>query len=171
MCYIETANLDGETNLKIRHSLKVTTHCLSSEQLVSELSLSSIQCDQPNRHLYEFHGNLKLGDSVHPMGPENVVLRGAKLRNTNWIFGCVLYTGHESKLMMNSSVRAPIKRSNVEKITNKQTILLFAILLVICVISATASYIWKKQNKEHWYLDGLEDALSSNYFFVLLTTI
>ncbi|CAG2109753.1 unnamed protein product [Medioppia subpectinata] len=171
MCYIETANLDGETNLKIRHSLKETTHCLSSEQLVSELSLASIQCDQPNRHLYEFQGNLKLSETVHPIGPENIVLRGAKLRNTNWIFGCVIYTGHESKLMMNSSVQAPIKRSNVEKITNKQTILLFAILLVICVISATASYIWKKQNKDHWYLDGLEDALSSNYFFVLLTFI
>ena len=109
--------------------------------------------------------------SIHPIGAENILLRGAKLRNTNWIFGCVLYTGHETKLMMNSSVRAPIKRSNVEKITNKQTILLFAILLVICFISATASHIWKGQNSDHWYLSGLEDKLSSNFFFVLLTFI
>lgn len=172
MCYIETANLDGETNFKIRHSLKVTTHCLTCEQLVSDLSMASIECDQPNRHLYEFHGNLKMPDgSIHPIGAENILLRGAKLRNTNWIFGCVLYTGHETKLMMNSSIQAPIKRSNVEKITNKQTILLFAILLVICFISATASHIWKQQNNDHWYLSGLDDKLSSNYFFVLLTFI
>ncbi|XP_054165882.1 probable phospholipid-transporting ATPase IA [Oppia nitens] len=171
MCYIETANLDGETNLKIRHSLKETTHCLNSEQLVSDLSLASIQCDPPNRHLYEFHGNLKLNELVYAIAPENILLRGAKLRNTNWVFGCVIYTGHETKLMMNSSVQAPIKRSNVEKITNKQTILLFAILLFICIISATASYIWKKQNQDHWYLWGLDDKLSSNYFFVLLTFI
>jgi phospholipid-transporting ATPase len=121
--------------------------------------------------LYEFHGNLKLGQTVHSIGPENILLRGAKLRNTNWIFGCVLYTGHETKLMMNSSIQAPLKRSNVEKITNRQILLIFGILLLICLVSATASQVWKNQNSDHWYLSGLEDKLSSNYFFVLLTFI
>jgi phospholipid-transporting ATPase len=171
MCYIETANLDGETNLKIRQSLKVTANCLTCEQLISELSLASIECDQPNRHLYEFHGNFKLDDTVYPIGPENILLRGAKLRNTNWIFGCVLYTGHETKLMMNSSIQAPLKRSNVEKITNRQILLIFGILLIICFVSASASQLWKYRNSDHWYLFGLEDKLSSNFFFVLLTFI
>jgi phospholipid-transporting ATPase len=127
---------------------------------MSDLTRASIECDTPNRHLYEFRGNLKLGNSVYPIGAENILLRGSKLRNTSWIYGCVIYTGHESKLMMNSSIRAPIKRSNVEKITNRQIFFLFCILILICLISATMSKFYKCHN--HWYLDGLADAISSN---------
>jgi phospholipid-transporting ATPase len=54
-----------------------------------------------------------------PLGPDQLLLRGAMLRNTRWIFGIVVYTGHESKLMLNS-MSAPLKRSTVEKIVNKQ---------------------------------------------------
>ena len=48
-----------------------------------------------------------------------MLLRGAMLRNTQWICGVVVYTGHESKLMMNAN-RAPLKMSNVDRITNMQ---------------------------------------------------
>jgi magnesium-transporting ATPase (P-type) len=54
-----------------------------------------------------------------PLGPDRILLRGAMLRNTSWIFGLVIYTGHETKLMKNSNV-APLKRSTVDKQTNTQ---------------------------------------------------
>lgn len=167
MCYTETANLDGETNLKIRQSLSVTANCLTCEQLVQDLNLASIECDAPNRHLYEFNGNLKIEDKLYSVGPENILLRGAKLKNTNWVFGCVLYTGHETKLMMNSAVQAPLKRSNVDRVTNSQILLLFGILLGICAVSAIASQIWNYDNK-HWYLIT-DDIFSTNFFFSFLT--
>lgn len=42
------------------------------------------------------------------LGPDQLLLRGAMLRNTSWIFGIVIYTGHDTKLMRNST-SAPLK--------------------------------------------------------------
>lgn len=54
MAYIETSNLDGETNLKIRQGDKCTAHMTTNDDL--RLLRGRIECDMPNRHLYEFHG-------------------------------------------------------------------------------------------------------------------
>jgi phospholipid-transporting ATPase len=168
MCYVETANLDGETNLKIRQSLAVTYECVTSEKLVSDLSLAAIECDPPNKHLYEFHGTLKIDQTIVPITPDQILLRGAKLKNSNWIFGCVLYSGHETKLMMNSMIRSPLKQSKVEQLTNKHILSLFAILAVISAISTIASIIWNYTNN-HWYL--LEVEQLSNPIWTFLTFV
>ncbi|RWS16411.1 putative phospholipid-transporting ATPase IA-like protein [Dinothrombium tinctorium] len=169
MCYIETANLDGETNLKIRQSLAATFNCVTSELLLKHLRLASVECEPPNKHLYEFHGNLKVDDTIIPINPEQILLRGAKLKNTNWIFGCVLYTGHETKLMMNSMLQTPLKQSRVEKKTNTQVLSLFGILIAIGLISTIFSVYWATDNK-HWYIGDVKD-LSSNFAFTFLTFI
>lgn len=167
MSYIETANLDGETNLKIRQSLAATFHCVTAEGVVQELSLASVMCEPPNKQLYEFNGNLKVDENIYPITPNQILLRGAKLKNTNWIFGVVLYTGHETKLMMNSMLQAPLKQSRVDRLTNSQTLNLFGILLLIAAISTLANFAWTKSN-EHWYLKGTNYD-SSNILFTFLT--
>lgn len=57
MSFIETANLDGETNLKIRQALPETASLLDTTELTN--FRASIQCEPPNRHLYEFVGVLR----------------------------------------------------------------------------------------------------------------
>jgi phospholipid-transporting ATPase len=42
-------------------------------------------------------------------GPDQLLQRGARLQNTKWATGIVLYTGHETKLLQNSSAAAPLK--------------------------------------------------------------
>ena len=100
MCYVETANLDGETNLKPRRAPKGLPFWTSDVEL-AELS-GVVNCERPNRHLYEFSGNIDLESQTEiiPVGRESVLLRGAKLENTNWVFGFVIYTGKDSKLLM-----------------------------------------------------------------------
>lgn len=86
------------------------------------------------------------------LGPDQVLLRGSVLRNTRWVFGLVVYTGHETKLMKNST-SAPLKRSSVDKLINKQTLILFMILIVLCVISASCSEWWSHTHGDNdWYL-------------------
>ncbi|VDP48354.1 unnamed protein product [Schistosoma curassoni] len=57
---------------------------------------------------------------AHPLNPTQLILRGASLKNTKWIFGLTVYTGKESKVMLNSTA-APLKRSTVERQTNTYT--------------------------------------------------
>lgn len=56
MCFIETANLDGETNLKIRQGVSSTARLLETKDL-TQLE-GTIECELPNRLLYEFNGVL-----------------------------------------------------------------------------------------------------------------
>lgn len=173
MCYIETANLDGETNLKIRQSLTATYECVTSEKLHQELSLACIECDPPNKLLYEFKGTLKVGNEIYPVNPDQILLRGAKLKNCNWVFGCVIYSGHESKLMMNAMLESSLKQSKVDKLTNSHILSLFAILAAIAAVSTIASELWKSSQGNHWYLSGLESSslITSNPAFTFLTFV
>ncbi|XP_056417758.1 phospholipid-transporting ATPase IB isoform X2 [Hyla sarda] len=169
MCYIETSNLDGETNLKIRQGLPATSNLQSTEDLVK--MAGRIECEGPNRHLYDFTGNLRL-DSSSPVavGPDQILLRGAQIRNTQWVLGIVVYTGHDTKLMQNST-KAPLKRSNVEKVTNIQILVLFCILLVMALVSSVGALLWNRKYEEtNWYL-GENDAIYSNFGYNLLTFI
>ncbi|KAH6937135.1 hypothetical protein HPB50_025756 [Hyalomma asiaticum] len=173
MCYIETANLDGETNLKIRQGLPQTAGLLTTKSLVE--MQGHVECELPNRHLYEFTGNIHIitpkPTKTSPLSPDQILLRGAMLKNTTWAFGVVIYTGHETKLMMNSTA-APLKRSTVDKVTNTQIIMLFLLLIVLALISSVASEIWTaKHAATDWYL-GLDDLSSnSNFCYNFLTFI
>ncbi|XP_028271277.1 probable phospholipid-transporting ATPase IA isoform X6 [Parambassis ranga] len=169
MCYIETSNLDGETNLKIRQGLQVTADI---KEIDSLMRLSGrMECESPNRHLYEFVGNIRLdGHSTVPLGPDQILLRGAQLRNTQWVHGVVVYTGHDTKLMQNST-RPPLKLSNVERITNFQILVLFGCLLAISLVCSIGQTIWKYQfGNDAWYMD-LNYGGAANFGLNFLTFI
>uniref|UniRef100_A0A8C7ZQP4 Phospholipid-transporting ATPase n=1 Tax=Oryzias sinensis TaxID=183150 RepID=A0A8C7ZQP4_9TELE len=163
MCYTETSNLDGETNLKIRQGLSLTAGFQSLEDLI--VLSGRLECEGPNRHLYDFTGTLRLdSQNPAPLGPDQVLLRGAQLRNTQWVVGIVVYTGHDSKLMQNST-KAPLKRSNVERVTNMQILVLFGILLVMALVSSVGAAIWNKVHTKAAY------DISTNFAYNLLTFI
>ncbi|XP_037051247.1 probable phospholipid-transporting ATPase IA isoform X4 [Bradysia coprophila] len=169
MSFIETSNLDGETNLKIRQGVPATAKFLETKDLVN--FNGTLECEPPNRHLYEFNGVLKEhGKTSVALGPDQVLLRGATLRNTSWAFGVVIYTGHDTKLMRNST-SAPLKRSTVDRLTNTQVLMLFLMLIVLCLVSAIFNEFW---TREHylidWYL-GIPNLLSKNFGYNLLTFI
>uniref|UniRef100_A0A8B9RZF4 Phospholipid-transporting ATPase n=1 Tax=Accipiter nisus TaxID=211598 RepID=A0A8B9RZF4_9AVES len=169
MCYIETSNLDGETNLKIRQGLPLTSDIKDIESLM-RLS-GRIECESPNRHLYDFVGNIRLdGHGTVPLGSDQILLRGAQLRNTQWVHGIVVYTGHDTKLMQNST-SPPLKMSNVERITNIQILILFCILIAMSLICSIGSAIWNRRHTgKDWYLD-LNYGGASNFGLNFLTFI
>ncbi|KIY91367.1 phospholipid-translocating ATPase [Monoraphidium neglectum] len=85
LCYIETMQLDGETNLKIKKALDETKH-LTRDSL-GEFE-ATVRCEPPNSRLYHFTGNLEMASAaageaaVVPVPPAGVLLRGCSLRNT-----------------------------------------------------------------------------------------
>jgi hypothetical protein len=97
-CYVETMNLDGETNLKIK-TARDQTKDLRWETLPD--FRGRVECEPPNSRLYQFTGNLLLEPPVAPGGeeirlpisPASVLLRGCTLRNTERVFGAVIYAG------------------------------------------------------------------------------
>uniref|UniRef100_A0A7M4EQN1 Phospholipid-transporting ATPase n=1 Tax=Crocodylus porosus TaxID=8502 RepID=A0A7M4EQN1_CROPO len=168
MCYIETSNLDGETNLKIRQGLPLTSDIKDIDSLM-QLS-GRIECESPNRHLYDFVGNIRLdGHGTVPLGSDQILLRGAQLRNTQWVHGIVVYTGHDTKLMQNST-SPPLKLSNVERITNIQILILFCILLAMSLICSIGSAVWNRRHAERdWYINGGANNFGLNFLtFIIL---
>lgn len=142
LCYIETANLDGETNLKIKQAIPETAGLVSPAN-ISRLA-GRIRSEQPNSSLYTYEGTLTMdvggGEKELPLNPDQLLLRGATLRNTHWIHGAVVFTGHETKLMRNATA-TPIKRTAVEAMLNMQIVMLVSILLALSVISSTGDVI------------------------------
>ncbi|CAL8285523.1 unnamed protein product [Lota lota] len=169
MCYIETSNLDGETNLKIRQGLRATAKLKDAESL-SRLC-GQLECESPNRHLYDFVGRIQLeGHCQLPVGSDQVVLRGTQLRNTQWVHGLVVYTGHDTKLMQNST-RPPLKLSSVEHLTNKLILFLVGCLLAISLACAAGQSLWKSVHGDHaWYMD-LNYGSAANFGLNFLTFI
>jgi phospholipid-translocating ATPase len=49
----------------------------------------------------------------------NTLLRGSVLRNTGWVIAVAVFTGAETKIMLNAGV-TPSKRSRIEKLMNRQ---------------------------------------------------
>ena len=124
VCYIETSNLDGETNLKVRQSLNITANLLGSVDTAVSKIKGNIECEGPNKKLYDFNGSLTLNkEEQAPLSTAQLLLRGSKLMNTTFIVGTVVYSGHESKLMKNSQA-IPLKDSSIQKMTNIQIIFL-----------------------------------------------
>lgn len=166
MSFIETANLDGETNLKIRQALLNTSWIKTVDDL-KQIS-GRIECEQPNKHLYEFNGVIRQdGKPPASLGPDQILLRGAILRNTSWIYGIVIYTGRDTKLMKNSTV-APLKRSTVDKLTNVQILLLLGVLFIMCLLCSIFNLLWNgKHSDTAWYI-GLGTS-SHNFLYNLLT--
>ena len=147
LCYIETANLDGETNLKIKQALPETSTMVSPSEL-SRLG-GRIKSEQPNSSLYTYEATLTMqtggGEKELALNPEQLLLRGATLRNTPWVHGVVVFTGHETKLMRNATA-TPIKRTRVERQLNWLVLMLIGMLLVLSVVCTVGDLVTRSVN-------------------------
>ncbi|XP_061349951.1 phospholipid-transporting ATPase 1-like isoform X2 [Gastrolobium bilobum] len=143
LAYIQTMNLDGESNLKTRYAKQETASAVSSETCAV---FGVIRCEQPNRNIYEFTANMEFNGVKCSLSQSNIVLRGCQLKNTDWIIGVVVYAGQETKAMMNSAA-SPSKRSRLESYMNRETLWLSVFLFIMCLVVALGMGLWLVRHK------------------------
>ena len=119
VAYVETKNLDGETNLKSRHAVPTLTHLRTAADCASPHNAFRVDCDRPDVNLYRLDAAVKVGKESFPVDMQMALLRGTVLRNTKWAIGIVIYTGEDTKIVMNAG-GTPSKRSKVERQMNPQ---------------------------------------------------
>jgi phospholipid-transporting ATPase len=66
------------------------------------------------------------------VGPNNLLLRGSNLRNTEWVLGCLVYAGHDTKVMQNA-MAPPSKRTNIERRLDRIVSMMLLVLFTMCV--------------------------------------
>lgn len=114
VAFVETKNLDGETNLKSRHAVQALTHMTNAQECVDNNENFRINCDRPDTDMYRLNANVTFRGETSPIDLSMTLLRGTVLRNTKWAIGVVLFTGLDTKIVMNSG-GTPSKRSKVER--------------------------------------------------------
>lgn len=158
--FVETKNLDGETNLKVKKCLKATIGIQTEEDV--EHARFVIDSEPPHANLYSYNALLKFEKSnsisadadadesfsssastqeMEPVTANELLLRGCALRNTDWVIGLVVFTGKDTKIMLNGG-DTPSKRSKIEKETNINVAVNFIILLIMCTACAIVGGIY-----------------------------
>ena len=136
-------------------------------------NIAVLATEAPNAHINTFTGKLSIptttimeeekddndndtntnnGMSIIPLDGDNLLLRGAILRNTEWAIGVVAFTGTDTKLSQNS-IEAPTKFSQLDHFTNKCVIVMLFIEFISIVWLATAAVMSEEQQFEYlWYV-------------------
>uniref|UniRef100_A0A8C0WW20 Phospholipid-transporting ATPase n=1 Tax=Castor canadensis TaxID=51338 RepID=A0A8C0WW20_CASCN len=155
-CHVTTASLDGESSHKV-WAWVWGTQSLRRLGCFPSVSCVSSRCLGP--------------PCLHrPLGSENLLLRGAKLKNTEKIFGVAIYTGMETKMALNYQSKSQ-KRSAVEKSMNTFLIVYLCILISKALINTVLKYVWQSEpfRDEPWYNQKTESERQRNLFLRAFT--
>lgn len=139
LCFVETKNLDGETDLK----RKVIPR-LDVNLAVEDFRKSVVSCELPSNKIYSFSGVIQFPEKANhkvSLQYENFLLRGCSLRNTDYVVGVVTYVGSDTKIMLNST-RNKSKYSNLEKLTGYQILLVLTTMILCCACAAVVVVDW-----------------------------
>ncbi|XP_065363251.1 probable phospholipid-transporting ATPase IM isoform X3 [Calliphora vicina] len=148
LCFIETAELDGETNLKCKQCLTETIELGQQDELLWNFN-GEIICEKPNNLLNKFEGTLMWRNQRFALDNEKVLLRGCVLRNTQWCYGVVIFAGKDTKLMQNSG-KTQFKSTGVDRLLNFIIIGIVLFLLSICAFFTVACALWEGFIGQHF---------------------
>lgn len=184
--YVETAAIDGETNLKMKlpgltpADYKIapsTPFELSKDKISLTGPLASIKCnifaEPPNSSIHRFNAyiqsDLTNRDQIS-LNEKNLLLRGSTLRATEWCLAAVVYTGAHTKLSLNSK-QTPSKLSSVDRIVNRTLAIAISTMILVCIISMIFEIVWVRYQSDADYLcinkEGLcESAMPSSYLTI-----
>lgn len=160
--FVETANLDGEKDLKPKFCIPQLFKLFSNGNEILRLR-GKINCNRPTPNLHDFNGSITLSNKYSfSLEVKQFLHKGTILKNTKWAIGVVVYTGGESKIVLNSQKGAP-KQSHLEALINKLIGLIFLFQITLCTILAILCNSWFYQDSAHFtYLELADDTQMPN---------
>ncbi|CAB9516675.1 Phospholipid-transporting ATPase [Seminavis robusta] len=128
--------------------------------------VATLTSEPPNPHVNTFTGKMTLPPVEEngecwdiPLGAENILLRGAVVRNTEWVLGLVVFTGTDTKLVRNS-FETPSKFSQLDKLMNQTVLLILMLMAVIISYLSTQSVVTTRRKFDHLWYVGLNENTS-----------
>lgn len=177
VAYIETASLDGQKNLKPRNSYPQTAVFNSCDSIYN--LKGRFEGDLPNKDLHKFEGKISMSNNtvVSITGDKQLLYRGTKLKNTKKIIGLVIYTGKNSKIILNSESQS-VKMSQIQIKVNYVLGIILIIQILICLACGIGYGILRNQYQTTdtyitWptYSVALDGFLIFLTYFVLINTM
>nr|XP_044609522.1 phospholipid-transporting ATPase IK isoform X1 [Equus asinus] len=166
LCYVETADIDGETNLKFRQAPMVTHHELNNVKKMASFQ-GKVVCEEPNSRMHQFVGCLEWMGRKYPLDIGNILLRGCKIRNTDTCYGLVIYAGFDTKIMRNCG-KIHLKRTKLDLLINRLVIMIFVSLVLIS--AALTVGFWYKvkefKTKHHYVAAKHARTVATESFFI-----
>nr|XP_033488844.1 phospholipid-transporting ATPase 11C [Epinephelus lanceolatus] len=154
---------------------RVTHYTVPDTEKDLESLNATIECEQPQPDLYKFVGRMHIykndqEPAVRSLGPENLLLKGATLKNTQKICGVAVYTGMETKMALNYQGKSQ-KRSAVEKSINAFLLVYLCILVSKALVCTTLKYVWQSKpgQDEPWYNEKTQREKDTNLYLKMFT--
>ncbi|EGT42276.1 hypothetical protein CAEBREN_02513 [Caenorhabditis brenneri] len=148
VCFIETMELDGETNLKNRSAMPCTQVMGDDLDGITRFD-GEIVCEPPNNKLDKFQGKLIWNNQEYGISNDNILLRGCILKNTRWCYGVVVFAGKDTKLMMNSG-KTKFKRTSLDRFLNILIVGIVLFLIAMCLICTILCAVWEYQTGRYF---------------------
>lgn len=148
--YIQTTNLDGESNLKVRTALPATKTLNTDESIGTFMGV--VECAQPNEHIYVFDSQLRTevdSTTVLPLSASQLLLQATHLRNTDWVYGLIVYTGNETKFGKNKKT-PPTKYTLTDGFINNVSASIFGFQLLLVFIFGIIGDTFTDDNTRNW---------------------
>jgi len=173
--YMQTSNIDGETNLKERDALDYTQKLFSKkcfkkthENLNNFFKMPNciLEVEQPNKNIYEINGSIIFNGNWNDkkyFNIKNTAIRGAKLKNTEFVYGIIIYTGKETKIMKNI-VKHRVKSASIDKWVDN-IVLIILILRFLYIIIFMLIGMFKRYKYLPSYDDSDKDRTIYEYIF------
>ena len=151
LAYMQTSNLDGENTLKPREALYIT----QKEKIKQHQNLKNlfdynnehfyIEVIPPNKNIYDIEGTVFYEQNKHHINIKNVLLRGSRLKNVDYVYGIVIYNGHDTKLMQNIE-HSSTKLSTIDIKLNYIILIIFIMFLIMNIISSVIGINLRSEN-------------------------
>lgn len=178
VCHVQTAQLDGETNLKMRNALDKTVSIITDDAAACSFK-GKVVCEEPHENFAKFNGSLYLeanAKRAYGLDANATLLRGCVVKNVTAVYGVAVYTGRETKVRVKQSATTA-KKASVEAEINRYIVALVVTQVILCVIATIGYAVWNKTyGMSAWYLSmpaiSAGDVIARFFtFFLLISNI